>query len=114
MVVELGPVIRALGTYPGGQSGNPASARYTDRMRFWKDGDLELLTVPAAADSLSCGAGALAPHPLAGEALTMTALRMLMLAIAIALGTILVGWWTVPLVAVVYGVLLRGSRYPGL
>lgn len=53
MVVELGPVIRALGTYPGGQSGNPASSRYTDRLRFWKDGDLELLTVPAAADSLA-------------------------------------------------------------
>ncbi len=53
MVVELGPVIRALGTYPGGQSGNPASARYADRLRFWKDGDLELLTVPAALDSLS-------------------------------------------------------------
>lgn len=44
----------------------------------------------------------------------MTALRILMLAIAIALGTILVAWWTVPLVAVVYGVLLRGSAYPGL
>lgn len=53
MVVELGPVIRALGTYPGGQSGNPASSRYADRLRFWKDGDLELLTVPAAPDSLA-------------------------------------------------------------
>ncbi len=44
----------------------------------------------------------------------MTALRILMLAIAIALGTILVGWWTVPLVALVYGVLLRGSDHPGM
>lgn len=43
----------------------------------------------------------------------MTALRILMLAIAIALGTILVGWWTVPIVALVYGVLLRGSAHPG-
>lgn len=44
----------------------------------------------------------------------MVVLRTIMLAVAIALGTILVGWWTVPLVAVAYGVLLRGSRYPGL
>lgn len=44
----------------------------------------------------------------------MTALRILMLAIALALGTILVGWWSVPLVALGYGVLLRGSDHPGL
>ncbi|MCC6770334.1 MAG: penicillin acylase family protein [Gemmatimonadaceae bacterium] len=53
MVVELGPTVRALGTYPGGQSGNPASSRYADRLRFWKDGDLELLIVPVALDSLT-------------------------------------------------------------
>ncbi len=53
MVVELGPRIRAMGTYPGGQSGNPASPRYGDRLRFWRDGDLELLIVPPALDSLS-------------------------------------------------------------
>ncbi len=44
----------------------------------------------------------------------MGVLRTIMLAIGIALGTILVGWWSVPLVAVVYGVLLRGTRHPGL
>lgn len=53
MVVELGPRVRALATYPGGQSGNPASPRYADRLRFWRDGDLELLVVPPALDSLS-------------------------------------------------------------
>jgi penicillin G amidase len=53
MVVELGPRVRALATYPGGQSGNPASSRYADRLRFWRDGDLELLMVPAALDSLA-------------------------------------------------------------
>ncbi len=52
MVVELGPTIRAMGTYPGGQSGNPASPRYADRLRLWKDGDLELLVFPSALDSL--------------------------------------------------------------
>jgi len=53
MVVELGPTVRAMATYPGGQSGNPASPRYADRLRLWRDGDLELLAVPAAIDSLS-------------------------------------------------------------
>lgn len=53
MVVELGPRVRAMATYPGGQSGNPASPRYTDRLRFWRDGDLELLIVPPAPDSLA-------------------------------------------------------------
>lgn len=53
MVVELGPRVRALGTYPGGQSGNPASPRYADRLRLWRDGDLELLSFPPALDSLA-------------------------------------------------------------
>jgi penicillin amidase len=52
MVVELGPKVRALGTYPGGQSGNPASARYTDRLPIWASGGLELLFAPAALDSM--------------------------------------------------------------
>jgi penicillin amidase len=53
MVVELGDRVHAMGTYPGGQSGNPASARYDDRLRFWQRGELELLVVPRALDSLS-------------------------------------------------------------
>ncbi|MBC7895370.1 MAG: penicillin acylase family protein [Cytophagaceae bacterium] len=52
MVVELGDRVRALGTYPGGQSGNPASARYDDRLQFWTRGDLELLYFPPALDSV--------------------------------------------------------------
>jgi penicillin amidase len=51
MVVELGPRVRALGTYPGGQSGNPASPRYADRLRHWARGDLELLVSPPVLDS---------------------------------------------------------------
>lgn len=37
-----------------------------------------------------------------------------MLAVGIALGTILLGWWSVPLVALVYGMALRRSRFPGV
>ncbi len=44
----------------------------------------------------------------------MAILRMLILAIVIALGTILLAWWAVPLVAAVYGVLMHRTRRPGL
>jgi penicillin amidase len=46
MVVELGPEVRGWGLYPGGQSGNPASSRYVDRVRAWSDGELDTLFAP--------------------------------------------------------------------
>ncbi len=52
MVVELGSHVRAMGTYPGGQSGNPVSERYADRVRLWSEGNLELLIAPPSLDSL--------------------------------------------------------------
>jgi penicillin amidase len=47
MVVELGPKPRAWATYPGGQSGNPVSARYRDRIAMWSKGQLEPVRLPA-------------------------------------------------------------------
>lgn len=38
MVVELGPEVRAWGNYPGGQSGNPGSRFYDDRVDDWAAG----------------------------------------------------------------------------
>jgi penicillin amidase len=52
MVVELGPQMRAWGIYPGGQSGNPASSRYRDRVGRWSEGFLDSLRVPATPDDL--------------------------------------------------------------
>ncbi|HEX6316382.1 MAG TPA: penicillin acylase family protein, partial [Gemmatimonadaceae bacterium] len=46
MVVELGDDVRAWGTYPGGQSGNPASPRYKDRIPLWRIGELDTLRAP--------------------------------------------------------------------
>ena len=46
MVVSLGPEIQAWGTYPGGQSGNPVSSRYADRLQEWRRGELSALHVP--------------------------------------------------------------------
>jgi penicillin G amidase len=52
MVVELGPEVRAWGVYPGGQSGNPASRRYDDRIPAWRDGELAQLRFPRATGDL--------------------------------------------------------------
>jgi len=52
MVVELGPEVRAAATYPGGQSGNPASARYDDRVDGWLAGELDPVLFPARAQDL--------------------------------------------------------------
>ncbi|TFG47220.1 MAG: penicillin acylase family protein, partial [Gemmatimonadales bacterium] len=56
MVVELGPEVRAWGVFPGGQSGNPASQWYDDRLERWGDGELDTLRFPftpaTASDSL--------------------------------------------------------------
>jgi penicillin amidase len=53
MVVELGPELRAWTTYPGGQSGNPISPRYRDRVPLWASGRLELARTPRSADAIA-------------------------------------------------------------
>jgi penicillin amidase len=52
MVVELGPELRAWATYPGGQSGNPVSPRYRDRVEGWAKGELEPVRIPAMPEHL--------------------------------------------------------------
>ncbi len=52
MVVELGDELRAWGTYPGGQSGNPVSPLYRDRIAQWSAGELDALLVPRTPDEL--------------------------------------------------------------
>jgi penicillin amidase len=52
MVVELGPALRAWATYPGGQSGNPMSPRYRDRIGQWARGELAPVRLPAAPAQL--------------------------------------------------------------
>ena len=52
MVVQLGPQMKAWGIYPGGQSGNPASSRYLDRLPRWRDGELDTLLTPSRPEDL--------------------------------------------------------------
>ncbi|MBI4501490.1 MAG: penicillin acylase family protein, partial [Gemmatimonadetes bacterium] len=53
MVVELGPEVRGWGIYPGGQSGNPVSVRYRDRLEKWVNGELDTLRMPRQPADLS-------------------------------------------------------------
>ncbi|HEX4935425.1 MAG TPA: hypothetical protein VFV33_19730 [Gemmatimonadaceae bacterium] len=43
----------------------------------------------------------------------MGILRTLILAIVVTLGTVLVGWWLVPVLALGFGVVMRGAPRPG-
>ncbi|MBI5600954.1 MAG: penicillin acylase family protein [Gemmatimonadetes bacterium] len=62
-VVELSPEVRAWGTYPGGQSGNPVSDRYDDRLPSWTAGRLDTLRFPRSAAELASPRAALTLHP---------------------------------------------------
>ncbi len=55
MVVQLGPQVEAWTIYPGGQSGNPASTRYTDRIAAWANGELQAALFPRAAAEIDPG-----------------------------------------------------------
>jgi penicillin amidase len=52
MVVSLGPDVAAWGGYPGGQSGNPLSRWYRDRVVRWSAGELDRLPTPAMPAAL--------------------------------------------------------------
>ena len=62
-VVELGPEVRAWGTYPGGQSGNPASIRYDDRLSAWAAGTLDTLRFPRRAADIASPRATLTLRP---------------------------------------------------
>jgi len=54
MVVDLSSnELKAWGTYPGGESGNPASSRYKNYLQDWLDGNLEPLVTPRWIPELS-------------------------------------------------------------
>jgi penicillin amidase len=52
MVVELDGTPRIHGVYPGGQSGNPASPRYLDRLALWSNGALDSVRTPRTVSDL--------------------------------------------------------------
>ena len=63
MVVELGPEVRAWGVYPGGQSGDPLSAHYTDRLAKWEHGELDSLYFPRSLATFGRASGSLTLTP---------------------------------------------------
>ncbi|MFO7733125.1 MAG: penicillin acylase family protein, partial [Candidatus Aminicenantes bacterium] len=66
MVVELGPEVRAWGSYPGGQSGHPGSLRYDDLVDDWAAGRPFELVFLKSADE---------PHPALAERTVMRGAR---------------------------------------
>ncbi len=56
LVAELGPEVVGFGIYPGGQSANPVSPFYRDRLERWRTGGLDSLRTPATPSALT------APH----------------------------------------------------
>lgn len=52
LVVQLGPDVKAWDTYPGGQSGNPASPEYDDRIPQWLAGQLSPVLFPRDTSAL--------------------------------------------------------------
>ncbi len=53
MVADLGPVPQIRAVYPGGQSGNPGSPRYLDRLAMWGNGQLDSVRTPRTAADLA-------------------------------------------------------------
>ena len=104
MLVELGPEVHAWGTYPGGQSGNPASRWYLDRVPRWA----WLVSWTRALSRLPVGSsgGSRVSQGLTviGGAAMKRWLSFAVLVAAFALATRL-GWWAVPIVAALWGVL---------
>jgi penicillin amidase len=52
MIVQLGEPVRAVGAYPGGQSGNPLSPHYDDLLPLWRSGDLPDIRFPTSEETL--------------------------------------------------------------
>jgi penicillin amidase len=52
MVVALGNTPEAYGTYPGGQSGNPASPFYANKIPVWAKGDYDQLILSPSPQSI--------------------------------------------------------------
>jgi penicillin amidase len=53
MVVEMSTPRKAWAIYPGGQSGNPLSAHYDDRIDKWSHGLLDTLRLPVDAAGIA-------------------------------------------------------------
>lgn len=53
MIVALGDTPEAYGTYPGGQSGNPASPFYSNKIAVWAKGEYDRLILSSTPESIS-------------------------------------------------------------
>ncbi|MEO6067905.1 MAG: penicillin acylase family protein [Gemmatimonadota bacterium] len=89
MVVEMGPRPVAYTTYPGGQSGNPSSARYDDRVEQWRAGALDSARMPSTIEELDVADRAEQVHFVAGNPTPV--------------GWHFSTWWLLPVIGLVWG-----------
>ncbi len=121
MVVEMAPRPVAFTTYPGGQSGNPASARYDDRVEQWRTGGLDSARIPRSAEELKPEDRAEVIHfvrgmPLPGSESPSSWWILPLMGIAWGWFAVRSGrspWWGALIGAVVWGGLLVGTWVPG-
>lgn len=121
MVVEMSPRPVALTTYPGGQSGDPASAHYDDRVEQWRAGGLDSARIPRSPAELKPEDRLEEIHfvrgtPAPGNGIPSTWWMLPLLGIAwgwYASGTGRSAWWGVAIGGLVWGGLLAWSWVPG-
>jgi penicillin amidase len=89
MVVEMSHHPVAFTTYPGGQSGNPASARYDERVEQWRTGGLDSARIPRTPEELAMTDRAETIHFVPGRPRDGGQLPSL--------------WWVLPLIGGVWG-----------
>ena len=122
MVVDLAPHPMAWTTYPGGQSGDPASARYDDRIGEWQRGELEPALLPRSPEELTpvdrservrfvTGTPVVPRGPWSPRWWSLALLGVLMGSVAARRG--LTAWWGALLGAVTWGGVLLATWEPG-
>jgi penicillin amidase len=96
MVVRMGKRPTAWTIHPGGQSGNPASRWYDDRITRWQAGELDSALTPRVPSDLADADVAVRIHLVPGVVSRSV----------VPAGVL---WWTLLLLAVIVGVVLERS-----
>ena len=110
MVVELGPEVRAWGTYPGRTVRQPVEQALRRPARQVGVGDARHAAVPASRRGTLGAHAHVHADPHAGAPAMTQLARLLLLTAAFAIATFAAGWWAVPLAAAAYAAMTSAQR----